>query len=138
MRLGTLAQVARRLRATRAVIRGAVDLGLLQPARVRPAGDNRYVRLFNLAEADQLRPSIEAAYRSGELVPRAPRTHRHQVPRATDAAPVSDLGTRARSDYLGCMPPGCSPVSGDLMERLHEEAKREERARGRSGRDESW
>jgi hypothetical protein len=130
MGLGTLGQVAKRLRVPRSHIRAAVDSGLLRPARTRSAGDHGYVRLFDLEEADAQRHDIVAGVNSGELVPRKPRTRsRQRAGAASTASAVVEQGSS--QGYIDCTPLGCSPAPDDLMARLNEEAERKERERGR-------
>jgi hypothetical protein len=118
MGLGTLGQVARKLRTTRAVVRAAVDAGLIRPVRIRDAGGGSYARLFDIAEAAARRDEIAAACESGELVPRGPRTRRREAT-GTSTEP-SPRERPPSSGYIDLLPLGCSPAPADLMARLNE------------------
>ena len=68
----------------RAVVRAAIDAGLLQPAGYRGTGGNSYARLFDLAEAGSKRDNLAAALDGGQVVPRGPRTRRYEAAAAVE------------------------------------------------------
>jgi len=121
------------------VVRAAVDSGILVPARIHSAGGSSYVRLFDLEEATEKRREIVAGVNQGDLSPRPPRTRsRRSGGAAAASAGTSTFPQGASTGCIDCMPLGCSPVSDDLLTRLHEEAEREERDQTRRETEKPW
>ena len=139
MGLGTLGQVAKRLRVPRSYVRAAVDSGILAPARIHSAGGSSYVRLFDLEQATEKRREIVAGVNQGDLSPRPPRTRsRRSGGAATASAGTSTFPEETSTGCIDCMPLGCSPAPDDLMERLNEVAEREERDGRRRETEKPW
>ncbi len=136
MPLLTIRKLARQLRARTALLRSAVDAGLLRPARVRGRGANRYIRLFDLGEARAARDQIAAAFESGAIQPRGVRSHRRRGgPGAAsgDAGSVGVDAPRRVAEVESAAGHGGIPrldcrecTDRDLLERLNRDAAIEE------------